>query len=90
MSPSSPHTQYYTANNIGRYTSYQYRIHENEKISGLEPYHPHYCRLLEFMCYVVEETSTGKLHGLVEEFERELLMPHYDHDNKTNATRIKK
>jgi len=73
--PSSPQGRYNLVNNIGRYTSYQYRTHNNQKVLGLEPYHPHYCRLLEYMCYIIEETNTGKLHSLVEMFEKELLMP---------------
>mmetsp|Transcript_11383 Transcript_11383/g.20440 ORF Transcript_11383/g.20440 Transcript_11383/m.20440 type:complete len:269 (+) Transcript_11383:2-808(+) len=74
------HAQYNTANNIGRYTSYQYHVRENEKHLDIKPYHPHYCRLLEFICYVIEETNTGKLHDMVEEFEKS-----YFDDSKTTS-----
>ncbi|KAL7551411.1 hypothetical protein ACHAWF_016095 [Thalassiosira exigua] len=67
------HDQYLEANNIGRYASYQYTMHRGKKMPGIKPYHPHYCRLLEYMCYVIEETSAGKLHDMVEEIEEELL-----------------
>lgn len=59
--------------NCGHYTSYRYSMSKDKKILGTEPYHPHYFRLLEYVCYIIEETDTGKLHGMVEEFERELL-----------------
>lgn len=72
-SSSSLHALYHTVNNIGRYTSYQYRIKKNSKILSLEPYHPHYCRLLEYICYIIEEPSASKLHDLVEYYEEELL-----------------
>ena len=68
-SPSSPHCRYDAANNVGRYTAYQYDRRNGKKILGAEPYHPHYCRLLEYVCCITEETNTKKLHDLVEELE---------------------
>lgn len=60
-------SQYQIANNIGRYTFYQYR--GKRKLRGIKPYHPHYCRLLEYVCYIIEETDPEKLHSVVEMFE---------------------
>ena len=73
---SSQYVRYLAANNIGRYTSYQCRPHNGVKLSGHKPYHPHYCRLLEYICYIIEETNSEKLHKMVEEFEEELLASH--------------
>lgn len=86
-SSSSPYAQFQTANNIGRYTSYQFEdkcLNNGASIRrgfrgveikprGLKPYHPHYCRLVEYVCYVIEETDPEKLHSLVEDLEVELL-----------------
>ena len=80
-SSSLSYDQYYAVNNIGRYTSYQHRMHGNEKMISIEPYHPHYCRLLEYICYIIEEPYTAKLHDLVEDYESELLMYHIDDDD---------
>ncbi|KAL3775134.1 hypothetical protein ACHAW5_010322 [Stephanodiscus triporus] len=75
ISDPSDFSRYLDANNIGRYTSYQYRTHNGTKLRGHKPYHPHYCRLLEYICYIIEETDSEKLHDMVEEFEKELLVP---------------
>ena len=62
------HDQYLAANNLGRYISYL-----NDESCAQQFFHPHYCRLLEYICYIIEETDTMKLHNIVEEFEKELL-----------------
>jgi len=78
---SSSYKQYHAANNIGGYISYQYRMHGNERILSTKPYHPHYCRLLEYICYIIEEPCTANLHDLVVEYESELLMYHVDDED---------
>lgn len=72
---SSQLGRYLAANNIGRYTSYQHRTRDGLKLPH-KPFHPHYCRLLEYMCYIIEETNTEKLHDMVKDFEKELLESH--------------
>ncbi|KAL3809371.1 hypothetical protein ACHAXA_004374 [Cyclostephanos tholiformis] len=75
---SSSHLdQYLAANNIGRYTSYQHRTGNGLKVPAHKPFHPHYCRLLEYICYIIEETNTEKLQDMVEEFENKLLVSHH-------------
>lgn len=87
---SSPlYAQYQTANNIGKYTSYQYRMQGNKKILGHEPYHPHYCRLLEYICYIIEEPKTAMLHNMVEEYEKELLLPHRTKRNRKKKRKVR-
>ena len=83
-SDTSPqHAQYQIANNIGRYTAYQRferkkgqrrRATREVKVRGLKPFHPHYCRLVEYVCYITEEADPEKLHSMVEDLEVELLM----------------
>ena len=65
--------QYNKSYSIGRYTTYKYRQHGIRKLLTLEPYHPHYCRLLEYICFVVEEINPSKLHNIVEAIEEELF-----------------
>ena len=62
------HGQYLAANNFSQYISYQY----NESCAQ-QPFHPQYCCLLEYICYIIEETDYRKLHDIVLEFEKELL-----------------
>ena len=62
------HDQYLAANTFGQYISYL-----NNESCAQQMFHPHYCRLLEYICYIIEETDTMKLHNIVEEFEKELL-----------------
>jgi len=85
---SSHHVRYLAANNIGRYTSYQCRPHNGVKVRGHKPYHPHYCRLLEYICYIIEETNSEKLHNMVEEFEEELLASHRFHVSMSMSPEI--
>ncbi|EED96006.1 predicted protein [Thalassiosira pseudonana CCMP1335] len=66
---------HWNTNNIHCYTSYQHNKHD-KKASPLEPYHPNYCRLIEYICYIVEEKNPGKLHDLVQLVEEELLRRH--------------
>ncbi|KAL3761959.1 hypothetical protein ACHAWU_010136 [Discostella pseudostelligera] len=83
-SDTSPlHTQCQIANNIGRYTAYQRferkkgrrrRATREVEVRDLKPYHPHYCRLVEYVCYIIEEADPEKLHSMVEDLEVELLM----------------
>jgi hypothetical protein len=87
-SSTSPYAQYQMANNIGRYTAYQFEKKYMDKrkfgrrvangfrvrARGLLPYHPFYCRMVEYVCYIIEEPDPDKLHYLVEELEVELLM----------------
>jgi hypothetical protein len=87
---SSHHVRYLAANNIGRYTSYQCRPHNGVKVRGHKPYHPHYCRLLEYICYIIEETNSEKLHNKVEEFEEELLASHRFHVSMSMSPEIVK
>ncbi|KAL9188003.1 hypothetical protein ACHAXT_006381 [Thalassiosira profunda] len=56
-----------------QYTIYTYRMHSSGKILDTRPYHPHYCRLIEYICYTIEETKPQRLHEMVEELEDELL-----------------
>jgi hypothetical protein len=62
------HDQYLAANTFGQYISYL-----NNESCAQQMFHPHYCRLVENICYIIEETDTMKLHNIVEEFEKELL-----------------
>ena len=86
-SKSSSHDEHKKVNNMGRYTFYQYTIHNNKKVLGIKPYHPHYCRLLEYICYIIEETNTGKLHDMVHVIEEELLS-HISDDKEGTRKRI--
>ena len=61
----------------------------NKKILGDEPYHPHYCRLLEYICYIIEEPKTAMLHNMVEEYEKELLLPHRTKRNRKKKRKVR-
>lgn len=59
--------------NHSYYESHNYYLYGGRKILPTEPYSPHYCRLVEYICYVMEEPKPSKLHCLVEKIEDELF-----------------
>jgi len=59
--------------NHSYYESHHYYLYGGRKILPTEPYSPHYCRLVEYICYVIEEPKPSKLHCLVEKIEDELF-----------------
>ncbi|KAL7463707.1 hypothetical protein ACHAXS_004064 [Conticribra weissflogii] len=55
------------------YESHHYYLYGGRKILPTEPYSPHYCRLVEYICFVIEEPKPSRLHCLVEKIEDELF-----------------
>jgi hypothetical protein len=53
---------------------YKRRRKTGENLYFQETSHPGYLRLIEYVCYILEETNPSKLHKLVTHLENELLM----------------
>ena len=58
---------------VKRYKQKRFRRDENIRVVTRESSHSQYCQLLEYVCYVIEETDVSKLHELVAEIEDELF-----------------
>jgi hypothetical protein len=77
--PNEIFYRYHTASscqkdNTGLYSTYKMRRRHGEHCNSPESCHPEYLRLIEYVCYTIEETNPEKLHSLVTNLEDEFLM----------------
>ncbi|KAL7489050.1 hypothetical protein ACHAW6_014635 [Cyclotella cf. meneghiniana] len=61
-------------NNAGLCSTYKMQRRFGEHFNSLGSRHPEYLRLIEYVCYTIEETNPAKLHSLVTNLENEMLM----------------